>query len=369
MLAVVAAFYAVMVPYRVEQKGILWFPHFGAQFLHRAHTSPRIDSLHRIESPAGYDGQFYFFIAADPVHAKDYTDQVGVRYARIVYPGLSWLLSGGGRLAALPWVMLALNLIAVGGGTWAVALWLRRRARSPWFALLYGLWPGLIFCVFRDLSEPIAYCLLALAMLAFDRWILASAGLLGLSLLTRETTIAFAVAIALALALRDRRRAAGFLAVALLPMIVWRAIITLTLHSSTIESSGAGIKSAFPFYSLYARWPFDWQHWVLFWSVYVPLLVVGAGALWLLYRRRHVTLALVAVLNVALFVVWMPRNVTIDWGADVRNVIPALMAALYLVPVVRSRVALATGFAFFSPLWYLLLMAAYGQPGLHFMTV
>lgn len=379
VLAVVAAFYAVMVPLRIEQHGVLWFAHVGAEFLHSAHTSPRIDSVHRTESAFGYDGQFYFFIAADPVHARDYMhvgsqDQSGVRYARIVYPALSWALSGGGSLGALPAVMLALNLLAIGGGTWAVAVWLRRRGRSPWFAALYGLWPGMIFAVFRDLSEPLAYCFAALALLVFDarspRRVAAAAGLLALSLLSRETTIAFALGVAFAVFLRDRgwRRPLAFLVAAVAPMVVWRAAVTAWLHVTTIESSGEGWKVILPFYGMYSRYPFDWQHTLLAYTVDLPLLLVGAGTLYLLSRRRHVAAAVLAILNVALFVVFIPKNVTIDWGAAARNATPAVLAALYCVPAVRSRVVLAAGAALLSPLWYLLVAYALGEPGLHFMT-
>ena len=53
-------------------------------------------------------------------------------------------------------------------GTLALALWLRARRYSPWFALLYAAYPGLIFCVVRDLTEPVAFALVALALLVFD---------------------------------------------------------------------------------------------------------------------------------------------------------------------------------------------------------
>jgi hypothetical protein len=375
VLAVVAAFYAVMVPLRIHEHSTLWFAHVGRVFLRSAHTSPTIDSIRSAQSDYGYDGQFYFFIAADPAHGRDYMhvgsqDQSAIRYARIVYPGLAFLLSAG-QLGALPAVMLALNLLAIGGGTWAVARWLRRRGRSPWFAALYGLWPGMVFAVFRDLSEPLAYLFSALALLAFDRRrTVLTAALLALSLLTRETTIGFVVALGVALALRDRgwRRPLAFLAGAVAPAVVWRVVLTAWFGETTIESSEAGWKTVLPFYGMYSRYPFDWQHWLLFWTIYVPLLLVAAGALYLLVRRREVRLTLLFLLNVALFVVFLPKNVTIDWGGAARNATPALLAALYLVPAVRNRVVLLAGAVLLSPLWYLVVMATLGHPGLRLMT-
>ena len=362
-----------MVPVRIHQHGALWFAHIGREFLRSAHTSPTIDSIRTPESEFGYDGQFYFFIAADPARGRDYMhvgteDQSAIRYARIVYPGLSYLLSAG-QLGALPGAMLALNLLAIGGGTWAVALWLRRRGRSPWFAALYGLWPGMIFAVFRDLSEPLAYCFAALALLVFDRkrlW--PSAALLALSLLTRETTIGFVLALALGVALRDRVRGLLFAAAAVLPMLVWRGVLSAWFHLPTLEHTGAGLKAVLPFYGMYARYPFDWQHWLLVWTVYVPLLLAGVGGLYLLARRRELDLALLVVLNVALFVVFLPKNVTIDWGGAARNATPALLSAVYCVPAVRSRLVLVAGAVVLSPLWYLFVAYLLGGPGWRFMT-
>lgn len=379
VIAVVAVFYAVLLPLRLSQHGALWFAHIGDEFLHSAQTSAAIDSVHRTQSPFGYDGQFYFFIAADPSHARDYMhvgtdDQSGIRYARIAYP-LAARAASGGSVSALPAAMIAVNLLAVLAGTLAVALWLVRRGRSAWFAALYGLWPGLVYSVIRDLSEPLTYCFAALALLVFDtrsnRHLVATAALLALSLLTRETTIAFVIGLAIVVALNDRnwKRPLALLAGSVAPMLVWRVALTAWLHVTTLESSHTGWKLALPFYGLYSRYPFDPQQKLFLFSVDVPLLLVGAGAAYLLWRRRAVTAALLTVLNVALFIVFLPKNVTIDWGAAARNATPALLAALYLVPAVRNRFVLGAGAVLLSPFWYLAVAWLIGVPGFKLMTI
>lgn len=140
------------------------------------------------------------------------------------------------------------------------------------------------------------------------------------------------------------------------------------LHLTTVESSHSGLKILLPFYGMYSRYPFDVQHRLIFYSVDLPLLCAGAGALYLLYRRRELTAAVLTVLNVALFVVFLPKNVTIDWGAVSRNATPALLAALYLVPAISSRIVLLAGAFFLSPVWYLIVSAWLGIRGLRFMT-
>jgi hypothetical protein len=376
---VVAVLYAVIVPLRIDEFGTLWFAHIGDAFLHSANTSHAIDSVDRTQSRFGYDGQFYFFIAADPAHASDYMrfgaeNQAGIRYARIVYPAAARAVSAG-SVAALPVAMLVLNLLAVGVGTAAVAAWLVRRGRSAWPAALYGLWPGLVYAVVRDLSEPLAYCFAALALLVYDtrsnRRLGATAGLLALSLLTRETTIAFVLGLTVAVAASDRtwRRPLAFFAACVAPMVLWRIAVTAWLHVTTLEHTHTGWRVLLPFYGMYSRYPFDGQHRLILWTIDVPFLVVGLASLYLLGRRRATTAAVLTILNVGLFVVFLPKNVTIDWGADARNATPALLAALYLIPAVRSRIALATAAFFLSPVWYLIVAALVGVPGMRLMTM
>ncbi len=61
----------------------------------------------------GYDGQFFFYIAHDPFNVsylQKILDVPAHRYKRIVYPLLSWSLSGG-RHEYIPWALLAINIL------------------------------------------------------------------------------------------------------------------------------------------------------------------------------------------------------------------------------------------------------------------
>lgn len=263
--------------------------------------------------------------------------------------------------------MLIINLLAVGAGTWAVARWLVRHGRPPWFAVLYGLWPGLVFSVFRDLSEPLAYALATIAVLLFDRrrvW--PACAVLALAALTRETVIVFAIAGAVAL-WPERRRALGFLAGALAPMVLWRIVVTQWLHATTLDHTG-GLKVLIPFYGMRSWWPWDDQHWIVFWTADVPLLLAALGGLLLLYRRRALPASVLLLLNVALFVVWVPHAVTIDYGAAGRNVLPALLGALYCIPYWRSRGGVLGLSVLLSPVWFLVVAWLVGAPGLDLVT-
>jgi hypothetical protein len=378
VLVCVAAFYAAFVSIRLEQHDALWFVHIGSHFLSAAHTSQVIRPSLGAQNALGYDGQYYFALAADPAHAHDYMGgQAGIVYSRVLYPVVARAASGG-SVAALPYVLLVLNLLAVLAGTAAVALWLAKRGFSPWPALLYGLYPGLVVTVFRDLTEPLAFALAAVGVLVFDRArprrLVLSAALFALAALTRETVVPFALAGAAALALDDRRwrRAAAFTAGTCGPLLVWRLVVKLWLGEPTQEV-GHERGWILPLHGIWSWWPFDRSHWLIALTVTLPALAAAAGALYLLHRRRSVLLAGLLLVNVLLYVVWLPRAVYIDYSAASRAAVGVVLASLYCLPAwwtgLRSRVTVAAGALALSIAWYLIAAALFGLGGINEITM
>jgi hypothetical protein len=383
----VAVFYCIFVSLRAEQHGVLWFVHFGSTFLSAAHTSNVIRPSLGAQNTFGYDGQYYFAVAADPAHAHDYMQgSAGVVYSRVFYPAASRSASLG-SVTALPYAMLVINLLAVLAGTAAVALWFVKRGFSPWPALLYGLFPGLVVCVFRDLTEPLAFGLAALAVLAFDRTrnrrLMLSAVLFALAVLTRETIVPFALAGAAALALEDRRRvqspaswqrwrrALAFAAATCGPLLLWRLVVSLWLDQPTQEV-GHERGWVLPLHGIWSWWPFDSEHWLIVLSVTAPVLAAAAGALVLLRRRRCVVAAGLLLVNVLLYAVWLPRAVYIDEAAASRAAIGVVLAALFCLPAwwstSRDRVVVTVGACALSIGWYLIAAALLGVGGMHDIT-
>ena len=118
-------------------------------------------------SPYGYDGQFTFYIALHPTGARSLLDVPWYRYQRILEPLFIRVVSLG-NTTLVPWLMLAVSWLAVVGGTWALASWLTVHGRNPAWALLYGFWPGLLVTVRNDLTEGLAYGLVAASVLLLD---------------------------------------------------------------------------------------------------------------------------------------------------------------------------------------------------------
>ena len=383
----VAVFYAVVVAVRLEQHSPLWFVHIGSHFLSAAHTSDVIRPSLGAQNTFGYDGQYYFALAADPAHARDYMEgRGGIVYSRILYPVVARAASFG-SVTALPYAMLIINLLAVLAGTAAVALWLVKRGFSPWPALLYGLYPGLVVTVFRDLTEPLAFGLGALAVLAFDqarpRRLALSALLFALAVLTRETIVPFALAGAVALGLDDHgglqtgkwwhrwQRAAAFTVATCAPLLVWRLVVRLWLGQPTQEV-GHERGWILPLHGIWSWWPFDSDHWLIVLAVTLPALAAAAGALVLLRWRRCLVPAGLLLVNVLLYVVWLPRAVYIDDSAASRAAIGVALAALYCLPgwwrASRGRMVVTVGALAFSSGWYLIAAALLGLNGLQHIT-
>lgn len=190
IVTVIALIYALFIVQRAQTP--LALVTIGAQF------SP---SEAQPGQPEGYDGQFVYFIARDPATADRLIaaggDFPAYRYQRILLPALSWLLPFGE--AAIPWELLAINLIALGMGTWALEGLLIRRGASRWIALGYGLSVAALGSTRLTLTEPLAYGLVLIALWLADQdrppWQVAL--IFAFAALAKETALIFAAGYAL----------------------------------------------------------------------------------------------------------------------------------------------------------------------------
>ncbi|MGH2915033.1 MAG: hypothetical protein ACRDMX_08595 [Solirubrobacteraceae bacterium] len=155
-----------------------------------------------VESPQGYDGQFYWIEANDPLLLRratvaDMVGPAGYHFQRPAYPALAYALALG-RRSALPVSMLAVNVLAILGLTLGLALFCRRRGWSVWWSLAVGALPGLLMPALRDLTDPLATAMMLGGLLAWygrRRW--GAAALLTIAVLAREPMAVAVVAILL----------------------------------------------------------------------------------------------------------------------------------------------------------------------------
>ena len=386
--AIVAAFYALLtVPGLVQNP--YQFINIGRQYHTKGTSSLAIKQARPIDDKIGYDGQFYYFLAVDPKHGRDYMDQPGVIYSRIGYPMTVRALSAG-NTSVIPYMMMIVNILAVVGGTLAVAFFMRRHGLPPALGLLYGFFPGLAIAVLRDLTEPLAFGLAAAGLVVFNpkskRRLLTSASLFGAAMLTRETVALFPAILAFGLLVgagtasgrRERLRlgnvlrAAAFAELAFAPLFAWRHLLhTIVVPHATTQEPFAGghhavagpfgslVAGLVPFHAIASKWPFASDDVTNLLTVFVPAFVWSLIAIALLRRRMTIEPWLVLA-NVAVFVVFLPTPIAVDYGSLGRASIGVVLATLVMLPQVmtslgeRARLA-RSALALWSLPYYLVL--------------
>ncbi len=186
---------------------------FGGELAPR--VRPPADA-HPLAGP-GYDGQFFWRLATDPLlHGSEVLhtfDAEAYRVQRILYPALAWLIAAG-RPSLLPVTLQLVAWAAVLGLVALLAGTAQRHGRSAWWGLPLGLMPGMYLGAVRGLADPLAATLLVAAVVAMERrrwgWAALAAAA---AVLARETMMLLpiamlAVGVAAAAQLPDRLRPA-----------------------------------------------------------------------------------------------------------------------------------------------------------------
>lgn len=198
---VVGVLFAVVIVGRLQTyhgnaTGFVLFGHYFASY-----SQPPRGAL--INSPFGYDGQFFYLQAKDPLLLHDSTiasfrgSTEAFRMERMAYPTLAFLFAAG-QLGAIPWSLLAINVLVVLTLTGGFALYARRLGWSGWWALAVGLLAGFVTATLRDLGDPVAVAGMLAGLILWQRrrrwW---AAALLTVAVLAREPMTLAVAAVAL----------------------------------------------------------------------------------------------------------------------------------------------------------------------------
>lgn len=318
------------------------------------------DPLHGTER-LGYDGQFAYQIALNPVGASTYLDIPAYRYQRILYPIAARVLS----LAipgVIPWMMILINIISITLGTLATEKILVDHRQNRWFALVFGLFAGQMLALRLDLTEPLAFMLVQWGVLYFDRKKFGWSGLLfALAALTRELTLLFPAACALCLLIGERKPWGvvwGLLTA--LPFALWQVFLRVWLGNWGVNSGGA-FASSFEVIPYRGWWGYHTPEMLIFilFSIFVLLvalipatagIITGLRKLW---QRRWGAGVWILLLNSLIFP-FLPTSNVLNPPGLVRVVIGLVAAVLDYGALESSRNALR-----FSLLWLFLL--AFGE--------
>jgi hypothetical protein len=311
-------------------------------------------------------------IARAPTRATPYLDFPQYRYSRIGYPLVAREAVLGNQ-SAIPYALIGVNILAVALTTLLLGLWLTRTGVSPWFALVYSFFPGVLVAVQRDLSEPLAYLLAAAGLFVFDtrrlRQLILRALLFALAALTRESAALLAIGCVIMLLLETRGlfrplservfAAAVYGAAVLAPYFCLRIFLSISVPV------GAGSISPAP-----STWPLRtlisyWRHLdvAYVYSVVAPGIAVGLTALWAFLRGQRNSAVIALVVSVVLFVVFAPSFAYDDPAGALRTSIAVPVVTVLAIPALnramggRSTWLWVATVAWFAPWWQLLPFA------------
>jgi len=177
-------------------------------------------------------------------------------------------------------------------GTYLLGIWLERRGLSGWFAVIYGLWVGLVAAVGLDLHEPLAFCLIVLGWTLWDQdQPVLGALAIGAALFAKETAVLFWAALITAEIMGRRSRAA---LVALLggggTFAVWQ--LWLWRFGALGLASGGAMATEFewiPFMGLWRIASVDMRVLGLYLVIFGPSIVIPT-ALALYHAMGHIRL-------------------------------------------------------------------------------
>lgn len=236
------------------------FVRFGQ--LYAKYTDPPRDAV--IDSLQGYDGQFFWLQAGDPLLLRDATvarfrgSGQAFRMQRMAYPTVAYVLAAGQR-DAIAYSLLAVNLIVVLVSTAAFAAYAAGRGWSPRWAIVVGLMPGFMLPTIRDLSDPLACATMVAGLLAWRSgrraW---AATLLTVAVLAREPMLLAVAAVAIeagwgwygarrrpGAASRAARTAWPVVAVPVLAFLLWTAYIDVRYGGNAAATSSGSFMPPF----------------------------------------------------------------------------------------------------------------------------
>jgi hypothetical protein len=193
----VALLYGLYVVIRLGVHG--WDASFfitaGDEFVEAEKTPTRIFVQ---PGSRGYDGQFYYRLALEPVPTEQTRYGVTIsrpayRSQRILYPLTARFLALG-NASLIPLALIIVNLLSIAAIGYLGALVSKEHGSSSLFGLTVGLYPGLLLSLSRDLTEPLALALMLGSLVLLRRSRPAPASIaLGLAILARETALLLAI--------------------------------------------------------------------------------------------------------------------------------------------------------------------------------
>ena len=219
----------------------------------RRPTPPALEfeNIYKFEKTRGYDGQFYHYVAHDPLLTKGFSKHVDdprLRWRRILVPGLAFLAAGG-QPRSLDTAYLGVTLFFVFLGTYWLARYCLLHGTHLVWSLCFLVVPAVAISVER-LTVDVALAALCVGFAVHavrPSWILG--GILVLAPLARETGIGLVLVCGLAGLVKRSWGLTAAAAVSTLPWLVW---LIAFVHPETRPESFPWL-SWYPFQGIFER--------------------------------------------------------------------------------------------------------------------
>ncbi len=300
--------------------------------------SPRF-SLGDPRAPGGgYDGQFAYFIAREPMSAVPQLDVPAYRWQRVLYPMLARLVSFG-HAEWVPFALVAVNVIAVGIGTGALARLMKVEQAPAWLPIMFFAWFGTGQALLYDLNEITALAFSLVALWLFFRGQVIEAGLVfGLGALAKDLVFLFAVPCAVHLFVTRRsRQSLGLSILAIGPYLLWMLALRIALGRWSFDAQATQF-TVIPFSGIQGSGPAT--------AFVIALLILpGFVCLFLAFKHWRDVYSL-SVMSSFAFVTFLPSY---SYSADAvfRLSTPLVLAGALLLARFRRR----TWLILFASLW------------------
>jgi hypothetical protein len=190
------------------------------------------ENVYRFANSQGFDGQFYYLIAHNPMPAAALAsaiDTPDLRYERILVPLLAYAAALGNP-KAIVFSFVAVNLTFLFLGSWWMGKTIALRGANPAWGLTFLLIPAVPISLDR---MTVDLALVALAAGVFYFWETDQSSkmfaAMALMCLTRDTGVLIVAAFVVFFLIRRQRKQALVALAAALPFTLWLAYVW-TLH-------------------------------------------------------------------------------------------------------------------------------------------
>ena len=293
---------------------------------------------HRPSGTWGYDGQFYYQLARNPLKAYLYMDNAPYRYQHILYALVVSVLSLG-QSALIPYMLLFVNVLAVVLSVEIVSRLLVKHGFSPWFSLALGLYFGQAAATIFDTAEPFTYLLICIGVwLLAEKHLTLAALLMGLAALSRETAVLFPAGFALFFLLQKQWRAfAQFIVLGIVPLLIWLISLRIIFGQTGLTFTPPFEHSPFAGLFFYSHTPR--KLWLLILLLFIPTLAGWVLAGIELFHRRFGQMFFILLANLVL-ITFMSHSSYSDLVSSGRVAIGLVLVGLLYGISTRNKIVL-----------------------------